>query len=227
MRPAVTRGKVSYHCSNNIFLILTEGTDTSKGLELELHDRAVNAPAARSDWPDGFCHCLGAMTFPSAGSLAQHWLAGVGHTKCCGLEIGLSSSWSAAKARAGTQHKASASDWYQHATATGTTKPQREGEEDLRAAPQDTSERSCWGSLASQGEVSVSPKLSALIRALQASSGIARHRGINCVSLLWAAPQSKAGEIRERNRVGSFSSLPPALLCGWGKSPWAAALLSS
>lgn len=95
-------------------------------------------------------------------------------------------------------------------TATGTTKPQREREEDLRAAPQEPAKGAAD---ASQGEVSVSLKLSALIRALQASSGIAEIRRNKVPSLLWAAPQ-KTGEIRDRDRVGSFSSLPPALLCG-------------
>lgn len=147
VRPAVTGGKVSYHFSN-IFLILTEGTVTpTNGWSLSYMTEWVNIPAAHSDWPDGFCHCLGVMTFPLAGSLAQDWGAGMGHRKCCVLEIGLSSSRCAAKAQDGAQHKASASDWHQHATATGTTKPQREREKDLRAAPQDPSERSCWCSL--------------------------------------------------------------------------------
>lgn len=56
--------------------------------------------------------------------------------------------------------------WHQHETATGTTKPQR-------------MERRCescssGAAGASQGEVPVSLELSALIRALQASPGIAQ-----------------------------------------------------
>lgn len=85
-------------------------------------------------------------------------------TMLWGLEFGLSNPQSAAKAQAGTAQ--SQCKWHQHETATGTTKPQR----------MERRSESCSSGAAgaSQGEVPVSLELSALIRALQASSGIAQ-----------------------------------------------------
>lgn len=45
MRLAVTRGKVSYHSSNNILLDPDRGScDTNKGLEIELPNRVGGHP---------------------------------------------------------------------------------------------------------------------------------------------------------------------------------------